>query len=150
MGGHRYIRIADEVASSTFGIPADSKRVVAKFFFAGDCEPTLAHDPTSIDGRLVTFFWDVNARSLLAGWWIIKLEVDGCPCGEYPTRIENGCVSTYEGSDDYEDCQDCDGLPKARKGCKSVVMKREKCVRPICPPGVTTRPAKYTPDYEVP
>lgn len=146
----RYIQIDDSVASSMFRVPAKTKRVIAKFYYAGECEPTLIHDPTSIDGGEVVFFWDANVRSLLEGWWEMRLYADNCECGKYPVRIENMCTSFYEGSDTYDDCAGCDGLPKAEVGCKSVVCKPQRCDRPICPPDPSVRPKVYVPEYEIP
>lgn len=145
----RYIRISDDVASATFDVPKSAKKVYAELTYLGDCSPCLRHDPTSLDNGRVVFHWDANARSLNSGWYNLDIFVEGCKCQRFPLRISNDCYAELVEESEYNDCYECEGLPKgAPVKCCSTILKRERCDIQICPTGKSNRPQNYVPSYD--
>lgn len=146
----RYIKINDQVALAKFSVPKSAKKAYVEFTRIGQTLPTLRHDPVSVDNGEAVFAWDKNARSQDQGWYVIRLFVGGCPCGEYTARVENACTSEFIGSDERDDCYECDGVPKADVKCCSTVINKPKCATDLCPNQPVSTGEKYTPTYEVP
>ena len=145
----RYITIGPDIASATFEVSMLAKKVVAELTYMGDCSPTLRHDPTSLEKGQVIFHWDANARSLTSGWYHLDLIVNGCPCQRFPVRVRNDCFAAFVDEAEYNDCYECDGLPKeAPLKCCSTVLKKDRCDVQICPTEGIGRPAKYVPSYD--
>lgn len=145
----RYISIDDATASATFDVPKSAKRAYVELTFLGDCAPCLRHDPTSLDNGTMIVHWDSNARSMKAGWYHLDVFVDGCKCNRFLGRVVNDCFAHLVSQDEYNECYECDGLPKGKPSkCCSTVLKRERCDVQICPPDKSRRPQHYTPDYD--
>ena len=146
----RYIEIDDSVSLARFTVPKQAKRAYAEFTWRGADHPCLRHDPTSLDRGELVFSWDSNARSLKAGWYVVTLFVDGCPCGDHLAYVDNGCVSSFEGSEYRDSCYECNGLPKADVKCCSTILEKDCCTTELCPRPVKTATENYIPTYEVP